>query len=315
MSKRAEVLQQFLDKLCRSDTWYQDRHRYDFLSACIEVLSNRSELMRSELPELIHGHRDPKTYSGYLVKFGKHCETYQSELRLLCNEVGLASLPTIGVNKSTGGAGNQTSFEIVAQTVDESSLLPAQGVSDDTATISVDYHSINLIRIPWYLRLSKTLLSHRNGRKLVVLMFVALVVIMITALFAGSFGWISKSLAQLFIVLVAVLLIPALWRLMLLIRHKQVLLTDLSMPIGAVALAQPAETEEGLVTQVSGRDISAVKIAGDCPICLHRYGLRESVLLAHANWFSKQIIGECSENPTEHRFSFDKERMKGGRIE
>jgi len=60
------------------------------------------------------------------------------------------------------------------------------------------------------------------------------------------------------------------------------------------------------------RDVFAYHVEANCPICVSKYHLRNSIQLEKKRIHKiKRVVGICNNNPVEHRFTFDKDTLKG----
>lgn len=104
--------------------------------------------------------------------------------------------------------------------------------------------------------------------------------------------------------------------LMRLFVGKMIVLQNASLPASSICVAEISKVPDmdGPPALVE-RTLKVVTVSADCPICAELYKLRESVLLERKGFLNREIVGVCTNNPMMHRYTFDKDMMRGKRLE
>ncbi len=110
-----------------------------------------------------------------------------------------------------------------------------------------------------------------------------------------------------------VLFYPA-WNIIKLATQKIALIEHIFQPVGAVCISKVKNVKDSDSFLDIEREILSVVVDGTCPICFHKYNLKNSVQLESQSLFNRRIIGKCLNNPKEHRFTFDKDLMTGNQL-
>jgi hypothetical protein len=286
----------------------------EFYQSCIEALATQERLEKPALKDLFHGkEKSDKTYGNYLDKLIVLLNKYKVEIDSRNADLEFNKRPIIK-KQIGGGSGNATYYSIAFEEQSEEAPVTLGNKEDSKITLNGDitYRTKSLKRTPWYLKIAGKFFTKTRHRQL----FLFLVLIyFIVAPIALSFLYALLPL------LVWVLLFccyyisfkPA-WNIMHLSINKLTLLEHIFQPVGAVCISKVSNVNNEEEYLDIDREIMSVIVDGTCPVCRSQYNLKNSVQLENHSIFNRRIIGKCLNNPREHRFTFDKDLMRGYKI-
>ena len=285
-----------------------------FLRACINHLRENERL---EKPTLRDFHpdkeRSERTYGNHLDKFIYFLEKFKDEIDSRNEELELTKRPVIKTHVG-GGSGNLTyyyvdfeDFESHTPSLKEPELHNFQSFTSD-----IKYRTKKLKRTPWYLKLTAKLFARTRHRQFFLFFVLIFFIVAPVAL-----GFLIKMLPltywTLLVMSYLVLFYPA-WNIIKLATQKIALIEHIFQPVGAVCISKVKNVKDSDSFLDIEREILSVVVDGTCPICNHKYNLKNSVQLESQSLFNRRIIGKCLNNPKEHRFTFDKDLMSGNQL-
>ncbi|MGV2871473.1 hypothetical protein [Colwellia sp. E150_009] len=282
-----------------------------FLRACINHLRKNERLEKPTLRDF-HPDKDrsERTYGNHLDKFIYFLEKYKDEIDSRNEELELTKRPVIKTHVG-GGSGNPTYYYVdVEDLADTSPSL--QNLEKQTTQPIIDvikYRTKKLRRTPWYLKLAAKFFAKTRQRQAFLL---AVLIYFIAAPIA--LGFLMQLIPLTYwglLVLGYFLLFNPVWNVIKLATQKITFIEHVFQPIGAVCISKVKNVKNSDSFLDIEREILSVVVDGTCPICNHKYNLKNSVQLESQSLFNRRIIGKCLNNPKEHRFTFDKDLMTG----
>jgi|GEM_PF-2358481 len=327
--RRIEFLRHCLEQLDEQVCKARDDRR-DFLGACLHYLQDNEKLTSEALSELGAKHTavQEKALRNWIKAFRDALEEQKHRLSLDLHEYELTKFPRL-VEHTGGGSGVRTYYQIdvdaevesEAYTVHEAQMPLSPPITETRAHSDglITYHTEQLKRAPWYLRLGNVCLRSLKSRIIffllaLLIVYLALPVPLVTLYLLNPS---ETYLVAIFAVLLAIYLIISgpTTKLIKLIHRKIVVIDDIRSPLSAVCISEIAKLPaEGEAANRVLRRLSVVVVSADCPICSRIHGLRKSVYLEQHILFGGPILGICSNNPMMHRYSFDKDLMTGERL-
>jgi len=282
-----------------------------FLRACITHLNENERL---EKPQLRNFHPDKekseKTYGNYMDKFIKLLDKHKDEADSRNVELELTKRPVIKTQVG-GGSGNPTYYYIDVEDLDSPPhvLKKADDKSVHSISSNILYRTKTLKRTPWYLKLAAKFFSKTRQRQAFLLSVMLYFIAAPIAL--GILMQVMPLTYWSLLVLVYILLFSPVLNVIKLATQKIALIEHIFQPIGAVCISKVKNVKDSDSFLDIEREILSVVVDGTCPICFHKYNLKNSVQLENQSLLNRRIIGKCLNNPKEHRFSFDKDLMTG----
>ncbi|MBW3139564.1 hypothetical protein KUV56_08555 [Ferrimonas balearica] len=295
-----------------------------FLENCLNHMHRNGRLVRSEWLSLVPTgkERGQRTYLNWLTKF---CDLLAEHKERLWQSYGGSLLKFPMLTKvSGGGAGNETYFEVKPQIISNEARIDSafelkEGDSPSCRALGVQYRAKKLKRTPWYLALCNTAFGGRNSK---ITLLVALVILYWLSPLVVSYGlgyaWSRNDTEAMCIwgvlaVLYALLRQP-IRNLISLAKDKVTLLDHLFTPVGSVCINEIIPGAEEVELHKAKRRLVSLDVVADCPICREAHGVTCSVVLGRRQFYSARLVGECLNNPKEHRYTFDKDTMRGNKI-
>jgi len=249
-----------------------------------------------------------KTLNARVKRLMEYLEEQQSSLSALMPQFELSNYPKIE-KMSGGGQSKMNRYELIRVAPSADSISTLVCVRKPESTHVIQYSLNQLTKTPWWLRHLSREFDSRTIRLsyLAAAMFVGycLPVICILLMILKVLSISEGAL----LVFVSTLLSLKLVKVIDLIQHKIVELdfSDLSL----FALSVVTENSRGLSIEKSERRLVTGVIRADCPVCLQKYGIKNSVIVERKYNVFGPFIGKCLQNPQQHRFSFDKDLMVG----
>ena len=315
-------------------------YQLNFFEACIEHILAYGELTTSELRELddrIESKRvQARSYSSWLKNLCKELESSKSRVSNELAEFGLDRLPILKIENNIGQS-QQNCFRIDIESGDFSN--ESNAYSDTTASEQhtpshedldhVQYYTKEIKRVPWWINVAAPFFE--SYRKRIYLLITCLSLFVPGVFICWKiFSWSVGMLAQegitgipagflsgaILIFPVALFVVPI--KLTLEIATNKIAMIDglvgITLPYGTVCISEIVHQNPNNLKDVTRR-LNATCIEADCPICLKKWNIRGTVYLTKSNHFlGGKIIGECGNNPKQHRYEFDKDLMIGKRI-
>jgi hypothetical protein len=332
-SSRSEFLLQCLDlfqvDLCRGS---EDKRM--FFENAIEQLTTKESIAVSELPDLDpqrekSGGRTPKTYDAWLRQFADRLAESQQRLSDLREACGVLRHPVIA-RRAGGGSGNETTYFIdvaVDEPAEQPPATPATPATpappsepppaqDQSATVK--YRTTAIAEPPaWISALSPFLARQRHRRVLLVWSAILVSLLIVGGIDGilpkvqfvsdiGAWAYVLTLFAVITLVINPVLVI---FRLVI---YKVAIIGALDETRSRICVLDLVPGKE--CDEAPLRKLNVLQVSADCPICLAKHGLSDTVTLRHKGMLEPKLIGCCYNNPTEHRFSFDKDSLLGRQI-
>jgi len=282
-----------------------------FYRACITHLSKNERLEKPQLRNFYSGkEKSEKTYGNYMDKLIHLLEKFQEEIQSRNAELTLAKRPIIKTHVG-GGSGNPTYYYIDFEDWETPPSFNQNARLQKTETISHDiiYRTKTLKRTPWYLKLTAKLFARTKHRQF-FLFFVLIFFIVAPVALGFLIQMLPLTYWTLLVLSYFVLFYPA-WNIIKLATQKIALIEHIFQPVGAVCISKVKNVKDSDSFLDIEREILSVVVDATCPICFHKYNLKDSVQLESQTLFNRRIIGKCLNNPKEHRFTFDKDLMTG----
>ncbi|WP_077285932.1 hypothetical protein [Cognaticolwellia aestuarii] len=282
-----------------------------FYRACITQLSKNERLEKPQLRNFYSGkEKSEKTYGNYMDKLIHLLEKFQEEIQSRNAELTLAKRPIIKTHVG-GGSGNPTYYYIDFEDWETPPSFNQNAGLQKTETISHDiiYRTKTLKRTPWYLKLTAKLFARTKHRQF-FLFFVLIFFIVAPVALGFLIQMLPLTYWTLLVLSYFVLFYPA-WNIIKLATQKIALIEHIFQPVGAVCISKVKNVKDSDSFLDIEREILSVVVDATCPICFHKYNLKDSVQLESQSLFNRRIIGKCLNNPKEHRFTFDKDLMTG----
>lgn len=285
-----------------------------FYRACITHLSKNERLEKPQLRNFYSGkEKSEKTYGNYMDKLIHLLEKFKEEIQSRNAELALTKRPIIKTHVG-GGSGNPTYYYIDFEDWETPPSFNRNTGLQKTESISHDiiYRTKTLKRTPWYLKLAAKFFAKTRQRQAFLL---AVLIYFIAAPIAlGFFMQLIPLTYWGLLVLGYFLLFNPVWNVIKLATQKIALIENVFQPIGAVCISKVKNLKDSDSFLDIEREILSVVVDGTCPICNHKYNLKNSVQLESQSLFNRRIIGKCLNNPKEHRFTFDKDLMNGEKL-
>lgn len=285
-----------------------------FYRACITHLSQNERLEKPQLKNIYTGkEKSEKTYGNYMDKFIDFLENFKNEIDSRNEELALTKRPIIKTHIG-GGSGNPTYYYIDVEEF-ESPSPPLHKIERQTTkpiTGVIKYRTKKLRRTPWYLKIATKFFKRTRQRQAFLL---AVLIYFIAAPIA--LGFLMQFIPLTYwglLVLGYFLLFNPVWNVIKLATQKIALIEHAFQPIGAVCISKVKNVKDSDSFLDIEREILSVVVDGTCPICNHKYNLKNSVQLESQSLFNRRIIGKCINNPKEHIFTFDKDLMNGEKL-
>jgi hypothetical protein len=252
-----------------------------------------------------------KTLNARVKKLMEYLEEQQSALSALMPQFELTHYLKIE-KMSGGGHAKMNRYELIRIAPSADSIGTLVSVTKPESSHVIRYSLNQLTKTPWWLRHLSSEFNHRTTRLsyLAAAMFIGYGLPVICILLM-IFKVLTISQGA-FLVLVSTLLSQKLVKVIDLIQHKIVEL-DFS-ELSLFALSVVTENSRGLCIEKAERRLVTGVIRADCPVCLQKYGIKNSVIVERKYAGFGPFIGKCLQNPQEHRFSFDKDLMVGERV-
>lgn len=238
-------------------------------------------------------------------------------LQAFAREQGLDVYPWVAKLESSGGAGNQALYSLVA--------LPLPDVSERVTATEAAEAPPAITYIPaenvqpawwagWLFDRDRIAAGWRKGLLIwpTLLWFVVLAFLALFALIA--LGQDNHPLTTRNLVILVVIALMAAYCLLLVRRFEQLVDDRIIMAFeGMVGFREFGVCLELFRPSGQGTGtpscLRMVKYAAQCPVC------KSQVLLAKGEPdFPRRIVGRCQESPREHVFSFDRMTRSGSRL-
>jgi len=281
-----------------------------FYRACITHLSQNERLEKPQLRNFYTGkEKSEKTYGNYVDKFIYFLEKFKDEIDSRNEELELTKRPVIKTHVG-GGSGNPTYYYVDVEVfeshtpIQQTELHKFQSIASD-----IKYRTKKLKHTPWYLKLAAKFFAKTRQRQAFLL---GVLIYFIAAPIA--LGFLMQLIPLTYwglLVLGYFLLFNPVWNVIKLATQKIALIEHVFQPIGAVCISKVKNVKDSDSFLDIEREILSVVVDGTCPICFHKYNLKNSVQLESQSLFNRRIIGKCLNNPKEHMFTFDKDLMAG----
>lgn len=317
--RQAEFLTDCLDRV-EPDLETKDPNKYKFFLNCLTRIGETNELLRDELIDLHpvseDDKKDPKTYDTWLQSLANTVQTNIPSLRGKLSDYDLYKFPLL--QRTQGVKGNATRFYI-----SPIKTLESEGFTNDAVenqpTPDYDqliYQTQEIAQPPLHLRWVKPLFQTKRTRMMVVAaiylgVFFALPLSLLYLTF--NLNSLTSALAWSVLLLTAVVAWRPAHEISRLITRKITMIESVRAAPNSVCISQIFKVDSDDPTDTE-RHLSALIVSADCPICKHQYGLRNSIKLESHGVVGGQIVGACLNNPTAHRYSFDKDLMTGKRL-
>ncbi len=286
----------------------------EFYLSCVEVLATQERLEKPALKDLFRGkEKSDKTYGNYLDKLLELLDKFEIEIASRNADLGFTKRPVIK-KQVGGGSGNTTYYSIAFDEINNEPYGSKEDDRTDHSKLSHDitYRAKSLKRTPYYLKFASKFFTKRRRRQ------VFLLLVFIYFIFAHiALGLLYPALPMLIWLLLFcgynISVKPA-WNILHLAINKLTVLEHIFQPVGAVCISKIININDEDNSLDIDRELMSVIVDGTCPICYHKYKLKNSVQLESQSLFKRRIIGKCSNNPSEHRFTFDKDLMTGKKL-
>lgn len=299
-----------------------DDDKMDFYSACITYMAEHNELLSSNLQDCYSGFKEKgdRTLINWINKLVELLESEKRNLWVNRKDSLLTKFPMIKKNlRQSGGAGNKTNYSIVPSDIDE--------IENDTVNIfitknnkevrneyfTVKYHSKKLEKTPSYIKISSRFFTERKSRQRFAVLLLILAIISFIVFSVAVTGKLSLYSSIGVVVFCMFIMNPVRYLLSISI-NKACLIEHIFSSVSTICISEVIPSDKAKNSDNLERRLLTRIVEGDCPICMAKYQLEKSVLLENKGLFRKKIIGVCSNNPKEHKFSFDKDLMAGEKI-
>lgn len=297
-----------------------DKHQ--FYTSCISLLAAQGKITNSELKDCDtstsdDNKREDKTYRKWLSDFINEMESNTMRLQHELDEFDLRCLPKLEYVRGVKG---RESYYFIAvnpndpETADESPASPTSPTGD-TGSDGIRYRTTMIEHPPWYLKVTAPLFKGIKGR-MVLILAILTVFLVLPAMALAAFllplpgAWSSYVLVGSTLLFI-LLMTPAI-AIFRIATQKIAIVESIRAPLGTVCLSEVSRIiENGSAVE---RQISVVSVMATCPVCEEQYQLVDSVRLDRYGFFDNRIIGICLNNPTMHRYTFDKDLMSGYRL-
>lgn len=238
-----------------------------------------------------------------------------SRLVEIAHEIGVAVIPSIEKTQTCGGKGNQSSYRFIAISINK---IEIRNINSDTneenlSSSNIQYHIESTPKLPIWSRWLNDIDMKKYRLPMLLLTISPVLAMMIFVILF----WLSLSydIPYSSIIMVSLFTYSGIFCLCFhylfsLINFNIALLPDWMLPLRLKAATLRYELHEPNSKHISTIRKLCVKVyTGKCSICSHRIYLQ-----AKGVPFNKRIIGVCSNNPIEHRFSFDYTTLKGEKL-
>lgn len=252
-----------------------------------------------------------KALNARVKKLIEYLEDQQTLLSAIVPQYGLTKY--LKIQKLQGGGfAKMNTYELVeVDPLDDtiSTLVPE---AKPVSTNCVQYRLNQLTKTPWWLRH----LTREFNNRTIRLGYLAAAAFVVYGLPVLCFLLILIKMLSIsegaLLVFVSALLSRKLVKVIDLMQHKiaELDFSDISL----FALSVVTENSRGLSIEKVERRLVTGVIRADCPVCLQKYGVKNSVIVERKYTVVGPFIGKCLQNQQEHRFSFDKDLMGGERL-
>jgi hypothetical protein len=317
--KRESFLNECVDYL---KAHINDEDKLYFYKTCISHLTQNEELLSSDFEGFYEGKsKTPKTLTNWVNQFIELLELEKHDLWQSRSDKSLTKFPSIKKNqRKSGGAGNKTNYSIVPTDIDdvvqlenEISFVSSNKKLLIEGPLAVKYHSKKLEKTPWYIKACSRYFTDIKSRQILILLLLSLAIVSCISLAAAFLGFIPLY-PGLGITAFCIIIFNPTCYLLSINLNKACLIEHIYSPCSAICISEIIPSEDIILNKSIKRRLVTRIVEGDCPICTAKHNLEKSVMLENHGLFTKKIIGVCSNNPKEHRFSFDKDLMSGVRL-
>jgi hypothetical protein len=283
-----------------------------FYTQVVSELIDKGQLTTADLTELevkCGGKTiESRAIRDRMTKFSKYLVQERTSLSGLMAHFELTRYPMI--EKVTGGGhAKMNRYELNRVAPAEDTINTLINFSKPASKHEVQYSLRQLTKTPWWLHHLAREFNNRTTR-LVYLAAAAFVVYGLPMIcFLLIMLKVFSILEGVLFAFASTLLSQKLKKVIDLLLHKiaELDFSDMSL----FALSVVTENSRGLSIEKAERRIVAGVIRADCPVCLQKYGIKNSVIVERKHAVFGSFIGKCLQNPQEHRFSFDKDLMVG----
>lgn len=286
-----------------------------FYIQVVSELIEKGQLTTADLIELEERcsgkHIDSRALRDRMKKFCNYLVQEQSSLSGLMADFGLTKYPMIEIVNG-GGNGKMNRYELNRADPAENRINTLASKSKVENAHSVQYRLNQLTKTPWWLRH----LTREFNNRTIRLGYLAAAAFVVYGLPVLCFLLILIKMLSIsegaLLVFVSALLSRKLVKVIDLMQHKiaELDFSDISL----FALSVVTENSRGLSIEKVERRLVTGVIRADCPVCLQKYGVKNSVMVERKYTVFGPFIGKCLQNQQEHRFSFDKDLMVGERL-
>jgi hypothetical protein len=294
-----------------------------FYGQMLRALRENNEVLSTELEDLHRKSGSPrlkggKTYRLWMDRFIEAIESHSGRLSSVAANHGLSRMPRL-VKSEGGGAGNPTRYHVdVADNYDEILVEATDPACQNPDKEYVSYTMVKLATPPWYIHRAANFITTGRRRTLFFLSILISAALYLYGLYAFYDIYPTNpywSIAYVLAMILMLLLVTPFMTLFALMSSKVSLMTGFLDPDSTICISDivAAPADEGLKSKPI-RQLVVATVYADCSICSQRYNLRSSVHLTETFRFPTKIIGICYNNPTMHRYSFDKDTMLGVKL-
>ncbi|MFD2231349.1 hypothetical protein [Alkalimarinus sediminis] len=323
--QRIVFISSFIDE---SKGWFKQVWKEEFCREVAALFHSNSEITTEDLENcaerLSRGERSAKNtwkdfvefYNNYKSKFERFLINPEIGTELqhypLIERIGKGNEPLryrlVGDNDKETISGEPFSADLVPDSI-ASNTVSAQA-TDNTDVI---YQVSELESPPYWYFWIKPFFNSRYRRLALLffcIIFIGVVPIVVGLAISSLFQPIGYTLAASLVAgaLMSFIVFP-LKKTYDVIDKKLCLLDSIK---SKVLVSQPTPNQDAYTAT---RDVLAFHIEANCPVCISKYGLKNSITLEKKRVQGrKRVIGICNNNPVEHRFTFDKDNLTGVRL-